>query len=170
MSEILEFDLNSRGVTTQFTAPVTYSIVFYGQSARLNLPSVSTSSALALDADTAPWVFETAKKLERLGQLPQNWDSYGGFRLSDGAKLMTLDALGWLRKQDLPVPAVVLGSAGTVHLEWRSHGKKLEIGFDDENTIEYLKVEASGVWEEDENVNTDVQEKLESLAEWLRNS
>jgi hypothetical protein len=172
MSDLLEFNLTNRGVTTKFAAPTgIYSLVLTSNVAKITLPCGSaTASNLAFEADTAKWVLVAAKKLEALGKLGRNWDSHDGLPLSAGARLMTFDALGWLRKQDLPVPAVVLDSAGTVHLEWRSHGKKLEIGFDDRETIEYLKVDKAGSWEEEENVNTDVRKKLESLAEWLRNS
>jgi hypothetical protein len=173
MRDLIEFDLAALGVTTKYTPPSmlpSYSIVFSKQGAQVKLPPGLTARALVLDADTAQWVVEAARKLESLGKLKKNWDSYDGLPLSPGARRMTFDALGWLRMQDLPVPYVVLGSAGTVHLEWHSHGKKLEIGFDGQGAIEFLKVDRSGNWEENENVNTDVRKKLESLTEWLRNA
>src|SRR5438128_1809039 len=138
MNEILEFDLESRGVTTKFTPPTSvYSFVFTSQRAQIAFPCPSsTSNALALDADTARWVVEAGKKLEALARLRRNWDSYDGLPLSPNAKQITFDALGWLKYQDLPVPAVVLGSGGTVHLEWYSKGKELEIGFEDNGRVE----------------------------------
>ena len=127
----------------------------------------TTAVSLPLRADTASWVFATAKKLEEISKLSYNWDSYGGRPISQGARRMAFDALKSLSKRQLPVPAVVLGSAGTVHLEWRYHNKKLEIGFDDRNAIEFLKVDSNGEWQEEENVNSNIQEKLELLANWL---
>jgi hypothetical protein len=167
MNEILEFDL-LRNVTTQFTPP-SYTMTFADRGAQITfLQGPTTSSAIALDANTATWVREAMKKLESIGRLPRNWDSYDGLPLSPAAKRMTFDALGWLKYQDLPVPAVVLGSAGAVHLEWRSNGKELEIGFGDHGAVEYLKVDELGNYEEEDEINSEVREKLTKLAEWLR--
>lgn len=167
MNDIIEFDLAGRGVTTQFTPP-SYSMSFAEGALQVALPHDSTtSSAIALDANTAIWVLEAMKKLESLGRHRRNWDSYDGLPLSPSAKRMTFDALGWLMHQDLPVPAVVLGSGGTVHLEWRSNGKELEIGFGNHGTVEYLKVDEVGNYEEEEEINSEVRNKVTKLAEWL---
>jgi hypothetical protein len=166
MNEILELDLPARAITTEFTPP-TYSIVFTNQGAQVNVPMTSTSNALALDADTAAWVFEAAKKLDSLGKLRRNWDSYDGLPLSPGAKRITFDALGWLKHQDLPVPAVVLGSGGTVHLEWYSNGKELELGFGESNRMEFCKIDSHGHVEEGDE-DQDICSTLTILTEWLR--
>ena len=133
----------------------------------ISLPT--TSDALDLrEGAAAYWAFEAAKKLENLGALRQNWDSYGGLPLSPTAKRITFDALGWLKNQDLPVPAVVLGSAGTVHLEWRSKGRELEIGFGPAETIEFVKIDNQGHIEEGE-ADAEIRQRLRLLTSWLMN-
>jgi len=119
-----------------------------------------------LGGDTASWVVEAAKKLEALERFQQGWDSHGGLPLKGGAKRLTLQVLGWLRKVELPVPAVVLGSAGTVQLEWRAKGKELEVELRDNDTIEYVKVFPAGEIEEGE-ASSDLSGKLHNLTAWL---
>lgn len=127
------------------------------------------SGTIDLSGDTASWVVEAAKKLEALGRFQAGWDSYEGLSLRPGAKHLTLQVLGWLRKDELPVPAVVLGSAGTVQLEWRAKGKELEVELRDNDTIEYVKVSAAGEVEEGETTS-DLSRKLHDLTSWLRHS
>jgi hypothetical protein len=125
-----------------------------------------TNDALALSGDTAGWVIEAAKKLETLGRFRAGWDSYRGQPLSKGARCLMLQVLAWLRKEDLPVPGVVLGSGGDVQIEWRANGKELEIDLRDNNTIEYVMVSSDGEIEEGESSHG-LPEKVRSLAGWL---
>ena len=133
----------------------------------VQLRSATSSNALALDANTAVWVFEAVKKLEKLSHLERNWDSYDGLPLSPESRIITFDVLGWLKNQDLPVPSVVLGSNGTVHLEWRLKGKELELGFDGPRAMQYVKVSAEGNIDEGEE-NAELREKLCVLTSWLK--
>jgi hypothetical protein len=121
---------------------------------------------LDLSGDTAHWVVEAVKKLERLGRFRTGWDSYGGLPLRQGAKGLTLWVLRWLGKDELPVPSVVLGSGGTVQLEWRAKGKELEVELRDNNTIEYAKLSPGGEIEEGEAV-LNLPGKIHDLAEWF---
>ena len=114
----------------------------------------------------ASWVFEAAKKLEKLGRLQRGWDSHGGLPLNPDAKRLTLDVLGWLGTTDLPVPGVVLGSGGSVNLEWRGKGKELEVGLGKDHGVEFLKVHSHGNLEEGtEKSNLPV--KIRGLATWF---
>jgi hypothetical protein len=129
--------------------------------------SAMTSGALNLGGQTADWVLEAAKKLERLGRLRPGWDSYGGLALKPVVKDLTIQVLTLLRKDELPVPAVVLGSAGTVQLEWRGGGKELDLELLDNNTFEYVTVSRDGTIEEgEEGVN--LPGKLRDLTAWLQ--
>lgn len=125
-----------------------------------------TSGSLVLTGSTASWVMDAAKKLETIGRLPAGWDSYGGLQLDPNAKKLTVWVLGWLGGRELPVPAVVLGSAGTVQLEWRARGRELEIELGKDNSIEFLKVHPTGDMEEGE-ARVDLPQKLRGLTWWL---
>lgn len=142
-----------------------------GKGVQVMLAS-STCNNLAIDARTANWVIRVVKKLDAIGRLERNWDSHDGLPVSAKAKRITFDALQWLKCQDLPVPAVVLGSGGTVHLEWSSNGKRLEVGFGDRGIDEYFKVDQHGEVEENDTADfpdAEVRERLEAFAEWLKN-
>jgi hypothetical protein len=128
--------------------------------------ATTSSDALDLSGDTADWVVEAAKKLEALGRFRTGWDSYGGLPLQRGAKRLTRDVLGWLRKDDLPVPAVVLGSGGSVQLEWRAKEKELEVELRDNNTIEFVKVSPTGDIEEGQAA-ADLPGQLRDLTDWF---
>jgi hypothetical protein len=131
--------------------------------------AATLTGTLDLGGETSGWVLEAVKKLEALGRLSTGWDSYGGLPLKRGAKQLTLRVLRCLRKDELPVPAVVLGSAGTVQLEWGAKGKELEVELRDNDTIEYVKVSPQGEIEEGEAAH-DLPEKLHELTGWLRRS
>jgi hypothetical protein len=113
------------------------------------------------------WVREAAVKLEALGALPRNWDSYGGSPLTQSAKDFTNQVLRCLEDKDLPTPAVVLGSRGTVQFEWRRRGKELEVDLGEGNELEYVKVGPSGTIQEEGCEQSDFGSKLRELVAWF---
>jgi len=127
----------------------------------------NTSGALDLSAVDAQWVVEAARKLEALGHLRANWDSYGGKPLNQGIKKFTVQVLKSLRNEDLPIPAVVLGSGGTIQLEWHVKQKELEVELRDDNTIEFMKVLQNGDTTEGE-ARDNVAAALRGLSRWLQ--
>ena len=129
-------------------------------------PATTFAGSIDLSDQTAGWVLEAAAKLEALGRFQPGWDSYSGLPLQRSAKDLTVRTLRWLRSDELPVPAVVLGSGGTVQLEWRTNDKELEVELRDNNTIEYVKVSSGGAIEEGE-VTADLSAKLHDLSRWL---
>jgi hypothetical protein len=162
-------DLMSFGVTTE-NIPATSAGRYGGYSSWgivIHRSAVS-GDALILSGCTAPWVIDAAKKLEALGKLSKGWDSYGGLPLNLNARKLTVSSLGWLEDKNLPVPAVVLGSAGTVQLEWTMKGRELEIELGKDDGIEFLKVQPTGETEEgEEKIN--VPQRLRGLTSWLLN-
>jgi hypothetical protein len=129
-------------------------------------PARISTESIDLGGQTADWVLQAAQKLEALGRLRVGWDSYGGLPLKKGTRTLTVRVLDWLRKDELPVPAVVLGSGGTVQLEWRTKGKELEVELRDNDTIEYVRVFPGGDIEDGEAAH-DISERLQSLSQWL---
>jgi hypothetical protein len=125
-----------------------------------------SGGTLVLTGRTASWVMDVAKKLEALGRLPAGWDSYGGLPLDPNAKKLAVSVLGWLGGEELPVPAVVLGSGGTVQLEWRANGKELEVELGKDNSIEFVKVNPNGDIEEGEE-RANLPQRLRGLTWWL---
>lgn len=166
MNQLMEFGLNHASVPVCSAA---LAGCYWQPQAQVLYFGATVSDTIDLGGDTASWVVEAAKKLEALRRFQNGWDSYGGLPLKRGAKHLTLQVLGWLRKDELPIPAVVLGSAGTVQLEWRAKGKELEVEIRDNDSIEYVKVSAAGEIEEGEAAS-DLSRKLHDLTGWLRQS
>jgi len=79
-------------------------------------------------SDAPPaWVTPTVQAINRVLNLPSNWDSYGSGRVSPeiaGAALkLLLETMG----SDSPVPSVVPTSHGGIQLEWHTNGVDLEV-------------------------------------------
>jgi len=128
--------------------------------------STTTGGFLTQTASVAAWVFEVAKKLDALGKLRPDWDSHGGLSLNQKSRDLTLNMLGWLASEELPTPAVVLGSAGNVCLEWRAKGRELEVDLGDGEKIAFVKVFPDGSIEEGER-QTNLPTELRGLTSWF---
>lgn len=109
--EIFETPLSLGGLTSTTSSPT--APVEWLRHVQVFLPDTSSTPSLNLTR-TADWVLEAVTRLEALGALQHGWDSYGGHPLSPEARAVTVRALRWLDKEDLPTPSVVLGSGGTV--------------------------------------------------------
>lgn len=139
---------------------------------RPNAPSsarmVATSGMLILYGDHADWVIEATKRLDAIGRLQRGWDSYSGRPLREGSKAQTLFALECLQTKELPVPRVVLGPEGNVHLEWRTQERELELELAPDS-IGFVKVMPDGeVLEDRDPISAiDPTVKLATLSKWL---
>ena len=123
--------------------------------------SALTQKPYKVDPDR-PWQFEAMKMLENLAALPKGWDSYGGERLRPDAKKLAVKLIDWIEMDDLPVPAVVLCSAGTVQFEWKHQGRELEIEVVSHDSVEYLVVHPSGEMQEGA-ITHDLPDKVRQL-------
>lgn len=126
---------------------------------------ISSSARLNL-SETQEWVGQAARKLEVIGTLRYDWDSYGGSPLKPQARAFTFTVLRWLSREDLPTPEVGLASNGTVQLEWRVGGKELDVGIGEGDQIEFVTVDVLGqIVEGREDSAPGV--KLRDLTHWL---
>jgi hypothetical protein len=166
MLEIEELPGSATTLTgTGYRASCSPPAYFQPRGALMQL-STSSGGFLTLTGSTAAWIFEAAKKLESLGELRPGWDSYGGLPLNRESRLLTLNVLGWLASDELPTPAVVLGSEGDVHLEWRTKGRELEVELAPGKRIAFVKVYPNGRIEEGER-KSNLPEELRGLTCWL---
>jgi hypothetical protein len=69
-------------------------------------------------------LFEAAHKLVKL---PENWDSYGGHRVSLFYAQYALELVSAFMRKNLPLPSLVPTTAGGVQLEWHTRGIDLEV-------------------------------------------
>ena len=124
-------------------------------------PSAVTTVSLNL-TNVAPWVRIAARKLASLEVHKEGWDSYGGHALTPRARDITVQVLGWLNSEELPVPAVVLGSGGTVQLEWRTRGRKLDVDLGEGEEIEFFMIDQEGHIDEGQT-ERDFPDRLRTL-------
>jgi hypothetical protein len=105
---------------------------------------------------------QIAEKLEKLANLPENWDSYGAPPISPSAvaKVRTLLRRAFSRYgRRLPMPSIAPGSHGGLGIEWwAKDGNELILDVPPEEPPTYLLVLALGEGIEEEDEGT-----LESL-------
>lgn len=105
---------------------------------------VSTTQTLKLGRVDS-WVRSTVDQLAALGSLETGWDSYGGKSLTPEARIRIIEIIRSLQdvcnmeNATMPVPNVVLNSAGTVGLEWDDPSRELGIGIGEGDQVEYVK-------------------------------
>jgi hypothetical protein len=133
----------------------------------LQTPRVVTGPVRPVRPDTPTWQVEALKKLSVLGTLLKGWDSYGGLPLRSDVRQAAADLIDWTEAEDLPVPAVVLNSGGTVQFEWRYQGREVEVEVLGKHSLRFLKVHSDDRMEEGE-VSGDLAEQVRRLVDWLR--
>ena len=73
------------------------------------------------------WFHATVASLDALGQLAENWDSYGARRVKHSSILATVELLLTLMRDNLPAPTCVPTNRGNVIFEWHTRGIDLEV-------------------------------------------
>jgi hypothetical protein len=113
------------------------------------------------------FVSAVAAELDRLSQLPQNWDGYGAPAINPAI----LTAARWFI-QALPEnlvyrPRVVPMSTGNLQFEWHDGSKVLELEFETPGAIHFLQWHPeAGVAEEESFSATDVGRAVD-LIQWF---
>ena len=99
-------------------------------------------------------------------RLGPDWDSHGGLPLCPEVHARVVRLLEELGQGEWPAPAVVLGSIGSVQLEWRVQGRELEIEILPQGEVAYLKSHADGQMEEGQ-VAQPVADAVKNLIGWV---
>jgi len=158
-------DLVDLGITSFLSTERSPQVTFRLGNGRFSSPGSVSADTLIIDCDTAVWVIEATRRLEALGRLRQDWNSYGGNPLEQSSKDLAIAALRRLDTQELPIPNVTLGSGGHVYMEWRGRGGELEVEFKND-AIEFVKESPDGNMEEGRQEEDPIGE-LENLTQWL---
>lgn len=95
--------------------PLQYTVEL-GRGVRVNLSSGAPS-----------WVYQILARLNRLLELPVNWDSYGARPVHPYAVIYTIDLLKRVMREETPVPHIGPTVGGDVQIEWHRNGVDLEI-------------------------------------------
>lgn len=80
-------------------------------------------------------IVELVTEIDEYGNLPVNWDTYGGQPACEKARLFARELIFDLYQlRDIPLPAVAPISTG-VMLTWKSEGRDTYIEVDDESAL-----------------------------------
>ena len=90
------------------------------------------------------WLKETYDRISALKTLKENWDSYGGLPVAEGAISMTRVVLSNLDIEDMPKPHVAPLPDGGIGLHWRLANRDLEIEVESNGAIHSLRTNVGG--------------------------
>jgi len=101
-------------------------------------PSKGSIYRIVVTANELPkWVEPTISAFVAVQTLPDNWDSYGGKRVSIDLIIQSLSILERLMEETSPPPSVVPLGDGGLQLEWHRKQQDLEIVFPADNAPQY---------------------------------
>ena len=122
------------------------------------------SEVTPITSEMSLWLQDSQNELQRLKNLPKNWDSYGSSEITDKASKKTADLLHKSACLGLNKPNLFPVSGGGLQLEWQNAGRELEIEILPEGDIEFLIVDENGKMKEGRAVEADILR----LARWYR--
>jgi hypothetical protein len=111
-------------------------------------PKLVESSPQGVEVFTnlAPWQTAAAKRLAEFKSLAPNWDSYGGHAPTEAALLASEDFVFKVPSfADIPAPRILPLGSGGIQFEWDRNQRELEVHFQEDGKIFYLKTEAEHV-------------------------
>ncbi len=83
--------------------------------------------SLVFSEPPPPWFGDLLAKISELGNLEENWDSYGARPIDPRCALATTRLLLSLLDSRTPKPCVVPTARGGIQLEWHRAGADLEV-------------------------------------------
>jgi len=142
--------------------------------ARMVVKASSEKTRPSTVPEQVPWVTETLTRVNRVAELPPDWDSEGSPPTDPKqvrAALQLLDRLCELTSDDPPAPYVCPVSGGGLQFEWSVGNRSLELEFSQENTVLFLTEEQSPSGETEAMASGEYRitrtEKSLRLVEWL---
>jgi hypothetical protein len=130
---------------------------FVPRSAEVRSNSTAMSSLEVLPATPVrgkagllpKWVANVNQRIEELGQLSENWDTYGDSPLQEGAVETLSDLLIKLYSFIQSPPSISLSDAGGLVAEWSSSQSSLELLADPGHppSVYYCEVSSNREWE-----------------------
>ena len=94
------------------------------------------------------WFENTKEKLERIFNLPENWDSYGARQIAIGSALGTIELILYLLEKNIPEPSVVPINTGGVQIEWHMKNIDFEIEIQPEGIFDIYMEDLSNEFDE----------------------
>lgn len=91
---------------------------------------------IVLQQPIPKWCREVVRRICALGDLPDNWDSYGGRRIQAPCAVAAIEIALDLFGPRTPTPIVVPTNQGGLQMEWHRGGTDLELRIDSASQIE----------------------------------
>jgi hypothetical protein len=73
------------------------------------------------------WEVEVVRRVVKLLDMPEDWDSYGAPKIKKDAGMFALEILQKVMRPRTPMPQIVPTAAGGIQIEWHEKGIDLEI-------------------------------------------
>lgn len=106
----------------------------------------SNPQGVEVFTNLAAWQTAAAKRLAEFKSLAPNWDSYGGHVPTKAALLASEDFVFKVPSfADIPAPRIVPLGSGGILFEWDRNQRELEVHFQEDGKVSYLKTEAERV-------------------------
>ncbi len=87
----------------------------------------TTSSSAVLSSEKKSWRELIKSRLNKLVELPSNWNSYGGSSISEEKANIAYSLLDELLRDSTPLPQIVPTPNGSIQIEWHINNIDLEI-------------------------------------------
>ncbi len=124
LSDLDTFDVSSGATLSKDAFLPSSQIVF---SVPDNYPIQKKESLQPNSYYTEPWINEFITSIEKLINLPANWDSYGANRTSIPIIKYAFSLLSAILDNNSPIPSIVPTNTGGIQLEWHTKKGDLEI-------------------------------------------
>ena len=121
------------------TASVSFTIPIYRRTLTTPLGR-SLVSLRVRSEDEEHWLLDAIAQLNRISDLPSNWDTYGAPAVPQRTINLALEALAHIVVCNVPKPRILASSQGGIEFLWDVNGRELEITLnsDFEGEIYYL--------------------------------
>ena len=120
---------------------------------------------IASDSSPVDWLSECLERLERLGNLQHNWDSYGASAVNELSIFLTRQLLTILACLEAVEKTVVSASpAGNVTLSWEDGQRSFDVEILPDGCFQYIYINSQDETQDDEGLTSDVEVIMERLA------
>ncbi len=86
-----------------------------------------TEIAVEFPGEKPFWLDQAMARINKLLDLPANWDSYSARAVDVDSVKTALRILFWTMQPETPLPQIIPTSRGTIQLEWHLRGVDLEV-------------------------------------------
>ena len=115
------------------------------------------------------WRDTAEKTLNRFARLESNWDGYGAAPINPAVIREARELIATIADHIAEAPTIVPTSRGAIQLEWHRASRCLELEFESQAKIHYLKWDPTAGVEEEDLVTIYEEAKILRLLEWFEN-